>query len=122
MDIMTYDFDKQADILDIGDTYQRLNSLSTDRPAGIYEIGMSITWKYDRTASSVYFRYVLTNGGTWHEFIKEPTDITDVVAEYYSFPIVHDGGPIGILLEARKETSANSFDILYSDVWVERKN
>ncbi len=120
-DIQAYDFDKQKDILDIGDVYKRLNTLSVNRVAGIYELGLSISWTFNRTTSSVFLRFSTDGGVTWEEFEAEPKDATDSNATYYAFPKAHLGGTIGIIVEARKETSAKVFNVQFSDVWVDRK-
>jgi len=119
----TYFFSKVRDILDIGDTYEPIVKVTTpELSAGTVMYGMSWTYSYDANNASVYMRFSINNGSTWNEFISEPSDTTDVNANTYAFPIeVATDGALTLEVEARKETGANQFDVLFFDVWIEKK-
>ena len=119
--VMTYDFDKATDILNIPDTYTQLNNYtSPSRPAGIYEVGMSFTWDFTIVNRSAYFRWSTDGGTVWNEFVSEPKDVQDKVAVYYQYPINHAGGPMSIITQMRKEDGLGVLNVTFSDVWFRR--
>ena len=120
--ILTYDYNKAQDILDIPDTYTPLASVSADREAGVYELGLSVSWTFDRTTNSAFIRFSIDDGVTWNEFEAEPKDKTNINATYYAFPHVHSGGAISMEIEAKKETGAGALDVQFADVWIQRVN
>ena len=119
--VMTYDYDKQQDILNIPETYTQLNNFtSPSRPAGIYEVGMSFTWDFTLVSKSAYFRWSTDGGSTWNEFISEPKDVQDKMAMYYQYPFNHPGGQMNIITQMRKEDATGTLNVTFSDVWFRR--
>jgi hypothetical protein len=69
LNVMTYDYDKASNILNIPETYTQLNDYtSPSRPAGVYEVGMSFTWDFTIVSRSAYFRWTTDGGTNWNEF------------------------------------------------------
>lgn len=119
----TYDYEKAGATLDVPDTYTSLGILTTpQRVPGVYEFGMSMTWDFNRTNNSAYFRFSTDGGSTWNEFVKEPKDSTDSNAEYYAFPVdITSESVLDLRVEGHKETGAGTLDVRFLDLWVERK-
>ena len=119
-DISTYDFQKAVDVLAIPETWTQVAHLITPhREAGVYVVGFSMTYDFDRTTNSVYARW-RQQGGIWHEYAHEPKDITDQITDTYEFPahyasIVHD-----VEVEMRKEEIQGTLNLRYLDVYVQR--
>mgnify|MGYP001822452352 CR=1 FL=1 len=121
LNVMTYDFDKAQDILNIPETFTELNNYtSPSRPAGIYEVGMSFTWDFTIVNRSAYFRWSTDGGTFWNEFVSEPKDVQDKVAVYYQYPINHPGGTMSIITQMRKEDALGVLNVPFSDVWFRR--
>jgi len=120
-DILTYDVAKVNGVLDIGEVYQNIATLTTpSRPAGQYDIAFSFTWQLASTNKSAYMRWQLNSAG-WHEFRGEPKDSTDSYARYYGFPLDLPAGVNVLEFEARKEDAqAGQFDITFLDLIVKR--
>ncbi len=116
-----YAYNKEKNVLDIGDTYQLISNLSVDRDSGVFELGISFTYVFNRTGHSVYLRFSTDGGSTWEEFTSAHVNKTDATAGYYAFPHTHDGGTIQIRVEAKKDTSAGQFDINFLDLWIDQK-
>ncbi len=121
-DILTYDFQKAPANLDVPDTFVDIaNLVAPTRPAGVYEMGMSITWTFDRTNRSAYMRFSGNGGTTWNDFTAEPKDSTDANVIYYAYPKIYDGvAPLQIQVQARKETAAGTLAVNFVDVWIKR--
>jgi hypothetical protein len=121
LSVMTYDYDKQANILNVPETYTEINNYtSPSRPAGVYEIGMSFTYAFNQTNRSVYWRWSTDGGTVWNEFRSEPKDVQDKFARYYQYPVDHAGGPLSIITQTRKEDVLGVLDVFFSDVWFRR--
>ena len=121
-DILTCDIDKQGGFDSIGEVYEPLNILTTPmRAVGTYTYNMAITWHYDRTNASAYFRFSLDGGLSWQEFTLEPQDSTDHGTLDYSFPkVVSSAEPLDLRVEAKKETGSGTMAVSHSDVWIQR--
>jgi len=118
---MSYNFEKVKNLLDISDTYQPIVSLATDRLCeGIYEIKASVTYSYDRTTKSSFFRWRL-DGGAWEEIKKEAKDITDITVSSFFYPTQLSRGVHVLEIEGRKESGGGTFDILFANAIIERK-
>ncbi len=117
----TYDYSKAKDIIDVGDAYILISELIVTRDAGVYELGVSTTYTFDRSGHSVYLRFSTDGGISWNEFASAHVNKTDATAEYYAFPHNHTGGTIQIRVEAKKDTSSGQLDINFLDIWIERK-
>ena len=119
--VMTYDYDKQSNFLNIPETYITLNDYtSPSRPAGVYEVGLSFTWQFDIANRSALFRWTTDGGTIWNEFQSEPKDVQDKAATYYQYPFVHAGGPMSIQTQMRKQDANGTLDVTFSDVWFRR--
>lgn len=116
-----YEYAKFTDVLDIGDTWTPVGTLDLNLPAnGTYEIGASSTWTFTSTAKSVFTRWRI-NGGTWNERVQEPKDAGDIYTNYYAFPSEYSTGPFLLEVEMRKEDAVGTLDLLYLDLFMERK-
>ena len=121
LNVMTYDYDKASGILNIPETYTELNNFtSPSRPAGVYEVGMSLTWDFTIVNRSAYFRWSTDGGVVWNEFVSEPKDVQDKMALYYQYPFNHGGGPLSIITQMRKEDALGVLNVPFSDVWFRR--
>ena len=118
--IMTYDYQKESAILNIGDVYQPIITLTTPaRPAGLYYLGLSYTYTFPDTNDSVFLRWRV-DGSAWQEITSEPKDIQDVIPGYYAFPKQYVAGVHVVEVEARKTTGGNQFDMNFIDVFFQR--
>ena len=117
-----FNYVSEADNLNIPDTYTQVASLGvTGLVAGVYMIGISATYTFDTTTKSVFSQFTL-NGGTPEEFIKENKDVTDKDAFVYQFPYTHAvDGDFSLLLEFHKEDATGVLDVLFANLWIERK-
>lgn len=121
-DVLSFDYIKEPPTLDIPDTWTDIISISKNKVAGVYVLAMSMTWTYDRTNKSAFFRFSTDGETTWHEFVAEPKDKTDSNSFYYSFPIDHSlDGIIQVKVEGKKEATGGQMDINFADLWIERK-
>jgi hypothetical protein len=120
-DIMTYDFDKRDDQLDLPETWTEIAHVTADREAGTYDMSMAIHWIFDRTNKSTYVRFSV-DGTNWYEFTGEPKDKTDSNATYFAFPYAHLGGQIDLFVEIKKETGAGVLDVVHAAAWIQRVN
>lgn len=118
---LTYDYTKSGSTLDISEVYAQVSeTTSPSRPAGVYEVGFSLTYQYPDINDSAYLRF-RTNGGAWSEFTSEPKDVQDLNGVYYQFPFEHGGGQMSIEVEMRKEDAlAAQLDCLFADTWFRR--
>jgi hypothetical protein len=123
-DFHSFKFSKVKDVLDIPETWTQLNALTeTLEVCGIYNINMAVNWTFDTATKSVFMRYTLDGGTTWFEdFAREAKDKTDKNAVYYAFPIEATNPNLDLRIEVRKETGSNTFNVLFCDLWVERKH
>ena len=122
-DVLTYDYAKAQDILNIPDTYTELVALLTpSRPVGVYELGMSLTYNLDTANRSVFLRFTTDGGVSWNEFSAEPKDSTDDEPHFYQFPVTHAGGAKDIQIQARKEAATGVLDVHFADTWFKRVN
>ena len=120
-DVATYDYNKAQNVLDIPETYDPIVSLVTPfREEGLYEIGMALSYTFDSNTTSVYLRFSIDGGGTWTEFINEPTDSLDIVPFVYLFPKVQLEGVFDMILEMRKESGVGDLDVAFVDIWYKR--
>jgi len=115
-------FDSSADHLDLPETYTEVASLAiTALSTGIYILNITSTFQLDVTNKSVFAQFAL-NGGTPEEFSHEPKDNTDREAFSYSFPYTHaTEDDFSLTLAFRKEDANGTLDVLFSNLWLERK-
>lgn len=124
--VFTYDYVKVNGIIDIPDTYTPLATLVTpNRVQGIYELKLSMSWVFDRTTNSAFFRWRETDElgvfSPWNETVQEPKDKTDTNNTFYAYPTEWGGGVKRVEIEGRKETGAGTLDVSYLDIVFERK-
>ena len=107
--------------IDIPATWTEINRLTVDAPAGTYLWGISITWEFDVTNRSAYFRFSRDDGQTWGaEYAVEPSDASNIHPFFYQFPIEHPGGSRQVVMQARKENNQGVLTVLYSDLYYQR--
>ena len=117
-----YEYEKRAGINNIPSTYTEINRLTRGvLPAGVYEFGLSLTWKYTQNNATVFFRWSVDGGGTFAELQFEVPSSTDVIPTYYAYPYIRTAAPADIILQARKGSGAGTFDVNFCDVWLEKK-
>ena len=114
--------DKRANLV-MTTTYQTIGEIiSSFKSSGQewFEIGFSVTSLYKTTRYSEYFQYSQDGGTTWHELRREPKDRSDAKAFFYAYPEQFPAGPIHVIIQARKEDSADDMIIAYADTWIKR--
>ena len=118
----SYDYVKVKDILDVPEVYFPLAVLQTSyRELGVYEFKFSLHFKLGVTNKSVYYRFSLDGGATWHEFVSEAKDRTDSKGYTFMFPIEHTGGEFDFRFEIRKEDDTSELDVFQFAAMIERK-
>jgi len=122
-DILTYDYVKAVDVLDLPETYTEVASLVTPtRVAGTYLYMLSLSYNFNSVNTSAFMRFSIDGGTVWTEFSREPSDKLDTVALVYAFPKeVATDGPLSLHLEMRKGTTAGVLNMEFLDLAIERK-
>ena len=123
----TYDYKKEGitsggaiEIID--DTYQTVCELITpSRPAGTYEMLVSLVWTFNTANRSAYYRWSADGGSTWKELSTEASDKTNTENFSYSFPKSLSTGVIHLVLQARKELAGNEMIVQHANLVAERK-
>ena len=106
--------------------WQNLVDMDTDRPAGTYEVIISMVWNYNTNRRSGQFRWTVNGHETdpndiiWLETSEEPKDKTDQRPFSVSFPIEHPGGIRNIKLEASREDDSYDMTMYYATVTYKR--
>jgi len=119
-DVLTYDYNKTVDALDIGETYEQVGALTTpQREAGTYRLELTLTVNFTRTNRLLYIRFRV-DGGDWNEFTTEPDDVRERIAATYFYPAEYAAGVHTIEVEMRKEDEFGTLDLLYLDIGFER--
>jgi hypothetical protein len=115
-----YHYVKAPPVPDVpADTWTPVASLTAPGlPAGVYEIGWSITWRLDSTVQSAMFR--ADYNGTQLQYAAEPQDRSNVVPWVYLFPWVHPGGTYTLAFDVMKEGGLDVMSIDYCDLWVKQ--
>jgi hypothetical protein len=117
-----YEYEKRSNILNIPSTYTEINHLVRPTlPAGVYEVGFSLTWTYTQNNSTVFIRWSTDGGGTFAELQFEVPTSTTVIPTYYAYPYIRVEGPADIIVQARKASGSGTFDVNFSDLWLEKK-
>jgi hypothetical protein len=117
----TFDFNKQSTPVILTETFQTVNSLAIDRPAGIYLWAVSLTWAYTSTSQSIELRFSTDGGQTWGPtWIMEPKDSQDRMPFFYSFPVQHQGGERQVIMQGRKTSQVGAAQVTISDLWYQR--
>lgn len=120
--MQTFDYTKEENISNVGEEWQVLAELKTPRREfGAYLFGLSMSWRYDRTTSSADFGFSNDGGKTWFDFHKEPTDITDVTPFTYFYPFDSDEAIHHFIFRGKKEAGQGDLDIIFIDMFLERK-
>jgi len=118
-DVLTHDYNKEVDILNVTDTFTAAGSLSVTRDAGIYQVGMSVNWTSGATNDIALFRY-RTQGGAWRTFKRETKDAAYNNVMHYEFPWTHAGGSFTMDIEVAKGSGSADLDVLFSNIWFTR--
>jgi hypothetical protein len=106
--------------------WQNLVDIDTDRPAGKYEVTISMVWNYNTNRRSGQFRWTVNGHETdpadiiWLETSEEPKDKSDKRPFSVTFPIEHSGGIRNIKLEATRESNAYEMTMYYATVTYKR--
>lgn len=120
-----YYFSKVSGVSTTSSVYTQLNRLTVIAPpSGVYEYKFSMTWNYNNTTKSAYFRFSTDGGVTWNEVRKEAKDVTDNYPAYYAFPVQFTqigADNIDLIVEYRTETDGDVLNVSYMDIVVERK-
>ena len=117
-----YAYNKVAGASTVSNVYSPLNSLLLpNAPAGIYEYKFSMTYNYNATTRSSFFRFTVDGGVSWNEMRREPKDGTDNVPLFYAFPYAHVGGDIDLRVEYRCENNGDTLNVQFIDIVAERK-
>ena len=120
--MQTFDFTKVKDVLDIGEEWQIIAELKTERREfGVYRLDIDMFWRYDRTTSSAEFGFSTDGGETWNDITQEPKDITDISPFNYGYPLNLEHNYPHFLFRARKEAGQGILDVLFLDITLERK-
>jgi len=111
-----------VDNLNLPETYTDVAILAvTALPAGVYILNITSTFQLDITNKSVFAQFAL-NGATPEEFSHEPKDNTDREAFSYSFPYNHTtNSDFDLRLAFRKEDANGTLNVLFANLWLERK-
>ena len=123
----TYDYVKVgetagAPISVVDDTYETIAELITpSRPAGTYEMLVSMVWTYSTAARSAFYRWSSDGGATWKELSTETKDKTNTENFSYSFPKSLASGITHLILQARKEGANDEMIVQHANLVVERK-
>jgi len=120
-DLSFYKFTKVTAFTVPDDNYIEAGRLTETIEAGTYEIKFSITYTYNTTTKSAFFRWSLDGGATWQEVSEEAKDKTDVRPRYYAFPKVLTAGQKDIIFEAKKEAAGDVMTIDFLDIILDRK-
>lgn len=120
--VPTYDYTQVPNFIVTNDVYEQVARLTTaSRAAGTYKLDESMLYSLNSTTTSAFFRFSVDGGLTWSEIRREPKDNLDVLAEAYTSTIVHAGGVIDIVIQARKENASDVLTIHKLDIILERK-
>ena len=122
----TYVFSKVTSLLNIGDVYVPLTSISESniKIGSVYEIKMSVRGTFTDTNDSLYIRYRLTDGasvGGWNEFVHQSKSADDTWIFNYFFPRTATNTSMSIEMEIRKETGGQQLDVLFANAIIDEK-
>jgi hypothetical protein len=118
---LTYDTVKNADILDIPETWTQIGLLLPPlRPAGVYEVKIAVQYKYSTTAESPHFRFEIDYLG-WNTVSPSIIDDGETHTYYYAFPDTYIQDLHRIELQMRKPlVGSPTLDVEFSDVSFQR--
>jgi len=118
--VMTYDYVKESNILNVPDTFTNIATLTTgNREAGLYEFVFSLAFTYSTTTQFATFQWRI-DGGTWTSFQVEPKDVAATNSKYYGYPGVYTAGVHVFEFEIKKESSGNVLDVQFIDLVYKR--
>lgn len=121
-DLLTYDYNRITNHVVPSTTYTEVARLTTPpRNAGIYKVTTAGICNYSSISSSSYCRTSLDGGLTWLEIENEPKDKTTDTIRGTTSTLVHPGGVIDMIVQAKKEQAAPTFTIIKLDMMIERK-
>ena len=116
-----YEFSKVQGASTTSDTWVQLNELIVTPPEGTYMLQFNALFSYDSTGRSAFFRASDDGGATWVEIRKEAKDTTDTNSYDYSYPYIHTGGSIHLIVEYKTENANDTLSVHGSNLVVERK-
>ena len=113
------------DVLDIPDTWTPVVAVPlATLEAGTYMFGFSLHVSFTDANDAIYIRYSIDGGTEWHTFAFTAPVVVGTdnnLPVVYAFPYDAADGDWGLMIEAQKDTGANTFDINFADAWIERK-
>ena len=118
----TYDYTTVNDITILDDAYETVATIEVaDRAAGTYRFEATMLYTLNSVTNSSFFRFSLDGGVSWVEIRREAKDITDIIPVAYATTLVHAGGAINIVVQARKEVASDVLTITSLDLMFNRK-
>jgi len=120
-DFLTFNTVKAKDILDIGDAWQNIATLSTPSlEAGLYMLGFSMSHNFDLSTEYTSIRWRI-NGSAWTQINSDLSDKSTTVASMYSYPYtLATGGVVSFEFEVSKQTVSGTFNVEFVDIWLNR--
>ena len=118
-----YEFNHVGGTSTTSKTYSQLNRLTlpASTPAGTYMIQFNVMFGYNQVGRSSFFQASDEGGANPIEIRREAKDLTDVNTFDHSYPHVHAGGILDLVLEFRTEKDGDVLTIYGSNIVVERK-
>ena len=115
-------FDKRKNINIPDDNFVRLGEIDETLEPGVYMVGFSVIWNMNTRIRSAIIRWSLDDGANWMLSQKEAKDKTDINTTTYLFPIeVIANKLVELRLEMAKETPNDVCNVIFSDLWLEKK-
>lgn len=113
-------YDAQTDILDIGDDYEQITSLSySNIPAGVYMITFSATFSHASTTNATLLKLIYNGNEEIFQF--EASDVNDRIPISYSFPDEYLGGEnLTVELEMAREGGTGPLNCYFANLMVQR--
>ena len=91
------------------DIYETVGFITpTDQDDGIYEYTISMLVNLDSDDKLGYVRFSTDQGITWQEIMHDPKTPSTTVPIHYKFIKDHIFGPLGIIVQARKEDATTT--------------
>ena len=104
-------------------TYTDIGTLNVaDLKGGDYKLTLSMIFSLDNTNTSAYFRFSVDGGVSWVEVRREAKDVLDKMPEAYITILTLPNGSVDIIVQARKESAADTLEILDHNIILERKD
>jgi len=117
-----YENKKVTNVNVTGDIYETVAELITEeRPAGKYQTTVNVSFVYNSAGRRGYIRISLDGGITWEEYSKKIDDINEVMTIPYISADDYATGIHNIIIQAKKEQSADVMTIKSANIISEYK-